>query len=76
MPRLLVALRRYSWATLGADTAGVTVALVALPLAMAFAIASGLPPESGIYCAIVTGVIISAGGGSMVQISGPPARSW
>ena len=45
--------------------------LVALPLAMAFAIASGLPPESGIYCAIVTGAIISAGGGSMVQIGGP-----
>ena len=72
MPKLLVALRRYSWATLGADlTAGVTVGLVALPLAMAFAIASGLPPEAGIYCAIVTGAIISAGGGSMVQIGGP-----
>ena len=57
---------------LGADvTAGVTVGLVALPLAMAFAIASGLPPEAGIYCAIVTGAIISAGGGSMVQIGGP-----
>jgi len=72
VPKLLVALRRYSWATLGADVgAGVTVGLVALPLAMAFAIASGLPPESGIYCAIVTGAIISAGGGSMVQIGGP-----
>jgi SulP family sulfate permease len=72
VPKLLVALRRYSWATLGADlTAGVTVSLVALPLAMAFAIASGLPPEAGIYCAIVTGAIISAGGGSMVQIGGP-----
>ena len=72
MPKLLVALRHYSWAMLGADlTAGITVGLVALPLAMAFAIASGLPPESGIYCAIVTGAIISAGGGSMVQIGGP-----
>ena len=72
VPKLLVALRRYSWATLGADlTAGITVGLVALPLAMAFAIASGLPPEAGIYCAIVTGTIISAGGGSMVQIGGP-----
>jgi sulfate permease, SulP family len=72
VPKLLVALRSYSWATLGADvTAGITVGLVALPLAMAFAIASGLPPESGIYCAIVTGMIISAGGGSMVQIGGP-----
>ena len=72
VPKLLVALRHYSWATLGADvTAGITVGLVALPLAMAFAIASGLPPESGIYCAIVTGFIISALGGSMVQIGGP-----
>ena len=72
VPKLLIAVRRYSWATLGADvTAGVTVGLVALPLAMAFAIASGLPPEAGIYCAIVTGLIISACGGSMVQIGGP-----
>jgi sulfate permease, SulP family len=52
-------------------TAGVTVGLVALPLAMAFAIASGLPPEAGIYCAIVTGFLISALGGSRVQIGGP-----
>ena len=44
--------------------AGVTVGLVALPLAMAFAIASGLTPQAGIYCAIVTGFIISALGGS------------
>ena len=72
VPKLLLALRRYSWQTLGADVAaGVTVSLVALPLAMAFAIASGLPPEAGIYCAIVTGAIVSAGGGSMVQIGGP-----
>ncbi len=72
LPKLLIALRRYSWQTFGADlTAGITVGLVALPLAMAFAIASGLPPESGIYCAIVTGAIISVGGGSMVQIGGP-----
>jgi sulfate permease, SulP family len=72
VPKLLIALRRYSWQAFGADlTAGLTVGLVALPLAMAFAIASGLPPEAGIYCAIVTGTIISAGGGSMVQIGGP-----
>jgi SulP family sulfate permease len=72
VPKLLIALRGYSWQTFGADlTAGITVGLVALPLAMAFAIASGLPPEAGIYCAIVTGAIISAGGGSMVQIGGP-----
>ena len=51
--------------------AGVTVGLVALPLAMAFAIASGLTPQSGIYCAIVTGFLISALGGSRFQIGGP-----
>src|SRR5499426_2457047 len=73
LPRLVQCVRDgYTLHTLGNDlVAGVTVGFVALPLAMAFAIASGLPPESGIYCAIVTGAIISAGGGSMVQIGGP-----
>ena len=52
-------------------TAGVTVGLVALPLAMAFAIASGLPPQNGIYCAVIAGFTISALGGSRVQIGGP-----
>ncbi len=47
--------------------AGITVGLVALPLAMAFAIASGLSPQAGLYCAIVTGFIISALGGSKTQ---------
>ena len=51
--------------------AGITVGLVALPLAMAFAIASGLTPQAGIYCAIVTGFLISALGGSRTQIGGP-----
>jgi SulP family sulfate permease len=51
--------------------AGVTVGLVALPLAMAFAIASGLTPQAGIYCAIITGFLISALGGSKFQIGGP-----
>ena len=51
--------------------AGVTVGLVALPLAMAFAIASGLTPQAGIYCAVITGFIISALGGSRFQIGGP-----
>src|SRR5215813_5335606 len=50
--------------------AGITVGLVALPLAMAFAIASGLTPQAGIYCAIVTGFLISALGGSKTQIGG------
>ena len=62
----------YDRAALTADLiAGVTVGLVALPLAMAFAIASGLTPQAGIYCAIVTGFIISALGGSRFQIGGP-----
>src|SRR5467141_497142 len=51
--------------------AGVTVGLVALPLAMAFAIASGVSPQAGLYCAIVTGFLISALGGSKTQIGGP-----
>jgi len=51
--------------------AGITVGLVALPLAMAFAIASGVPPQTGLYCAIVAGFAISALGGSSTQIGGP-----
>src|SRR5687767_15716114 len=51
--------------------AGVVVGVVALPLALAFAIASGVPPERGIYTAIVAGFVISALGGSRVQIGGP-----
>ena len=51
--------------------AGITVGLVALPLAMAFSIASGLTPQAGIYCAIVTGFLISLLGGSKTQIGGP-----
>ncbi len=51
--------------------AGITVGLVALPLAMAFAISSGVAPQSGIYCAVVAGVLISAPGGSKTQIGGP-----
>ena len=71
-PALVTALRRYSARTFVSDLiAGVTVGLVALPLAMAFAISSGMSPQAGIYCAIVTGVIISALGGSYVQIGGP-----
>jgi len=51
--------------------AGITVGVVALPLAMAFAIASGLEPQTGLFTAIVAGFIISAFGGSSVQIGGP-----
>jgi SulP family sulfate permease len=71
-PKSVAALRHYSWSLLRKDlVAGVTVGLVALPLAMAFSIASGLTPQQGIYCAIVTGFVISALGGSNVQIGGP-----
>jgi hypothetical protein len=65
-------LRHYSLSTFAHDLgAGVTVGLVALPLAMAFAIASGLTPQAGIYCAIITGFLISLLGGSRYQIGGP-----
>jgi SulP family sulfate permease len=71
-PAAVAALRHYSSRTFVSDLiAGVTVGLVALPLAMAFAISSGMTPQAGIYCAIVTGFIISAVGGSYVQIGGP-----
>ena len=71
-PASLLALRNYSGRTFLADlTAGITVGFVALPLAMAFAVSSGMTPQAGIYCAIVTGFIISAFGGSSVQIGGP-----
>src|SRR3954464_13901739 len=71
-PRLLDELRGYDRAKLASDvSAGLTVAAVALPLAMAFAIASGLKPEAGLFTAIVAGFLISALGGSPVQIGGP-----
>src|SRR5471032_1449592 len=72
LPALVIALRHYSAETFVADLiAGVTVGLVALPLAMAFAISSGMPPQVGIYTAVITGFVVSALGGSMVQIGGP-----
>jgi SulP family sulfate permease len=68
----VVCLRDYNLNKFPHDVvAGVTVGLVALPLAMAFAIASGLTPQAGIYCAVVTGFLISALGGSKTQIGGP-----
>jgi sulfate permease, SulP family len=71
-PRLLDELRGYDRTKLVADlAAGLTVAAVALPLALAFAIASGLKPEAGLFTAIVAGFLISALGGSRVQIGGP-----
>jgi SulP family sulfate permease len=71
-PRLLDSLKACDRRRLGADIgAGVTVGIVALPLAMAFAIASGLKPEAGLFTAIIAGFLISALGGSSVQIGGP-----
>ncbi len=72
-PKLLTTLREgYSARDLGRDVlAGLVVAVVALPLAIAFAIASGVRPEQGLYTAIVAGFLISAFGGSRVQIGGP-----
>jgi SulP family sulfate permease len=71
-PRLLDALRGYDRARFTADVgAGITVGIVALPLAMAFAIASGLKPEQGIITAIVGGLVVALLGGSNVQIGGP-----
>ena len=71
-PKLVDTLKSYDKAQFGRDvTAGITVGVVALPLSMAFAIASGLKPEAGIFTAIIAGFIIAALGGSKVQIGGP-----
>src|SRR5205814_1470004 len=72
IPKSLLCLRQYRMADFAADLiAGVTVGLVALPLAMAFGIASGVTPQAGIYTAVVAGFLISALGGSRLQIGGP-----
>ena len=71
-PRILTSLQGYNSQRFLKDLgAGITVGVVALPLAMAFAIASGLEPQTGLFTAIVAGFIISAFGGSSVQIGGP-----
>jgi SulP family sulfate permease len=72
LPKLADMLRGYDRRTFGADlAAGITVGLVALPLAVAFAIASGLGPERGIFTAVVGGFLTSLLGGSRVQVGGP-----
>ena len=72
VPRSVECLRNYDRRQFLSDlVAGITVGLVALPLAMAFAISSGVPPQAGIYTALVAGFLISALGGSNVQIGGP-----
>ena len=71
-PRLLETLKQYSAAAFMADlTAGLTVGIVALPMAMAFAIASGVKPEAGIFTAVIAGFFVSALGGTRVAIGGP-----
>ncbi len=71
-PRIVESLQGYNFKRFLKDLgAGITVGVVALPLAMAFAIASGLEPQTGLFTAIVAGFIISAFGGSSVQIGGP-----
>src|SRR5258707_14714802 len=71
-PKIVDALKDYSAQKFFADAAaGLTVGIVALPLSMALAIASGLKPEIGIFTAIIGGLLISLLGGSRVQIGGP-----
>src|ERR1051325_8179238 len=71
-PKLVDTLRSYTSETFFADlVAGITVGIVALPLAMAFAIASGVKPEAGIFTAVIAGFLISALGGTRVAIGGP-----
>jgi len=72
LPKSILCLKSYTKRLFVADLmSGITVGLVALPLAMAFAIASGVPPQDALYCAIVAGFLISALGGSKTQIGGP-----
>ena len=73
-PQLVRSLKHYSRQDLVQDlTAGVIVAIIALPLSIALALASGVAPEQGLYTAIVAGFLVSALGGSKVQIAGPTA---
>ena len=73
-PKLISCLKGYSGAQLGKDlTAGLIVAIIALPLSIALALASGVTPEQGLYTAIIAGFVISMLGGSRVQIAGPTA---
>ena len=73
-PELLLSLQHYSKKDFSRDViSGIIVAIIALPLSIALALASGVPPEQGLYTAIVAGFVISALGGSKVQIAGPTA---
>jgi sulfate permease, SulP family len=71
-PKILTSLKGYTWSDMFRDSAaGVTVAMVAIPLSLAIAIASGAPPETGLITAAIGGLLISLLGGSRVQIGGP-----
>jgi sulfate permease, SulP family len=71
-PKLFESLKTYTRGDLHADVvAGITVGIVALPLAMAFAIASGVPPQAGIFTAVIAGILVSGLGGTKVSIGGP-----
>lgn len=73
-PQLLLSLREYSGQKFGKDfISGIIVAIIALPLSIALALASGVSPEQGLYTAIIAGFLIAALGGSKVQIAGPTA---
>ncbi len=73
-PKLFSVMKTYTWSQFGKDViAGIIVAIIALPLSIALALASGVEPEQGIYTAIVAGFLISFFGGSRVQIAGPTA---
>ena len=73
-PKLFKVMRGYSKAQFAKDVvSGIIVAIIALPLSIALALASGVGPEQGIYTAIVAGFLISFFGGSRVQIAGPTA---
>ena len=73
-PKLFSALKTYDGKQLANDlVAGIIVAIIALPLSIALAIASGVSPEQGLYTAIVAGFVIAFFGGSSVNISGPTA---
>ena len=73
-PKLFSVMKGYSFSQFGKDVvAGIIVAIIALPLSIALALASGVEPEQGIYTAIIAGFLISFFGGSRVQIAGPTA---
>src|SRR4051812_43922963 len=72
LPKLVTTLKSYDRTQFARDAvAGVVVGIIALPLAIAFAIASGVTPDRGLWTAIIAGFLISAFGGSRVQIGGP-----